>query len=114
MNKKIFNISTELCVDIKTILRSEIIAKTGKSYQGLLTRNTEEHFTFTETVPQNDGRRNPHVFVGKYITVTRRDDGTYRLNFRPMPTGKGFTVEKYALGVFNEICMALEGLVEEE
>jgi hypothetical protein len=27
---------------------------------------------------------------------------------------EGFRVERYALGVYNEISMALEGLVEEE
>ena len=31
-----------------------------------------------------------------------------------MKAGKGFTVEKYALGVYNELCTALFGLVEEE
>jgi hypothetical protein len=25
----------------------------------------------------------------------------------------GFSVEQYALGVYNELCMALEGLIEE-
>ena len=31
-----------------------------------------------------------------------------------LKTGIGFRLERYALGVYNEICMALEGLVEEE
>ena len=30
-----------------------------------------------------------------------------------MPAGDGFSVERYALGVYNELCMALTGLVEE-
>ena len=112
---------THLCVDLKTQLRTDSRMKDGKDYPGVLRRDVEcddflyeEHFTFTETLPQTDGKRNPHVFRGQYITITRRDDGTYRPNFRPMPTGKGFTVERYALGVYNELCMALEGLVEEE
>lgn len=58
-------------------------------------------------------KRNPHVFNGKIISVTRRDDGSYRLNFKPLKTGDGFKVERYALGVYNEICMALEGLIGE-
>ena len=28
--------------------------------------------------------------------------------------GDDFTLERYALGVYNELCMALGGLVEEE
>ena len=114
MKKKNFNINTELCVDLKTMLRSDMIAKTGKSYQGLLNRNTEEHFTFIETEVPKPEKRNPQVFRGEYITITCREDGTYRPNFRPMPTGKDFTVVKYALGVANELLWALEGLVGEE
>ena len=59
-------------------------------------------------------KRNPRVFDGRYISVTRKDDGSYRLNFKQLRTGYGFSVERFALGVYNEICIALEGLVEEE
>lgn len=111
--KKIIFKSTELCVDLKTILRSDRITEIGKSYQGVLTRNTEEQFTFVETVPQTAGKRNPHVFDGKYITVTRRDNGSLRLNFKELPKGADFNLERFALGVYNELCMALYGLVEE-
>ena len=41
-------------------------------------------------------------------------DGTYRPNFRPMPIGKDFNVERYAAGVANELLWALEGLVGED
>ena len=94
--------------------------KTGKDYQGVLRRDVEcdefrwdEHFTFVETLPWNT-RRNPRVYNGKYISVTRRPDGTLRLNFKPLKVDDGFSVERLALGVYNEICMALEGLIEEE
>ena len=43
----------------------------------------------------------------------RCDDGTLRLNFRPLKTDGHFSVERYALAVYNEICMALYGLVED-
>ena len=43
----------------------------------------------------------------------RCDDGTLRLNFRPLKTDGHFSVERYALAVYNEICMALSGLVED-
>jgi hypothetical protein len=111
--KKVFNKSTELCVDLKTILRSDCITEISKSYQGVLTRDNEEQFTFLESVPQTAGKRNLHVFDGKFITVTRRDDGSLRPNFKPMKVDKNFSVYRYALGVYNEICLALEGLVEE-
>lgn len=112
--------NTHLCVDVKTLLRSDRTMKAGKEYPGVLRRDVEidefrynEIFTFVETVPQTAGKRNPHVFDGKYITVTRRADGSLRLNFKELKTGEGFSLEGYALGVYNEICMALYGLVEE-
>jgi hypothetical protein len=53
------------------------------------------------------------LFSGRYITLTRREDGSLRANFRPLKTDKDFSVERFALAVYNELCMALGGLVEE-
>ena len=110
--------NTELAVNLKTILRSDRKMKTGKEYLGVLRRDVDceefrydEHFTFVETQPWTE-KRNPRVFRGKYITVTRRSDGTLRLNFRPVKMDRGFSVVRYALGVSNEVMWALEGLVE--
>ena len=116
-----WNSNTALCVDVKTLLRSDLIMKDGKEYKGVMRRDVDvdefrcdEHFTFVETLPQMQGKRNPHVFCGKYITVTRRDDGTLRPNFKPLPNdGRTFNLERYALGVYNELLWALGGLVEE-
>ena len=108
--------NTELSVDLKTILRSDRRLKAGKDYQGILRRDVEseefyydEHYTFVETLPWSS-KRNPHLFRGKYITVTRRDDGSLRLNFRPVKMDEGFSLERYAIGVSNELLWALEGL----
>ena len=110
--------NTELSVDLKTILRSDRRLQPGKDYHGILRRDVDseefrydEHFTFVETLPWTT-KRNPHVFRGKYISITRRDDGSLRLNFRPLKIDADFGVYRYALGVFNELLWALEGLVE--
>lgn len=118
-----WNRNTELSVDLKTLLRSDERMVTGKAYQGVLRRDADAeveeyrsfdpHFTFTETVPPTAAKRNPHVFEGEFITVTRRDDGSLRLNFKELKTGDDFNLERYALGVYNEICLALAGLIEE-
>lgn len=115
--------NTELSVDLKTLLRSDERMRIGKGYTGVLRldaeaeveeyRSYDPHFTFTETVPPTAAKRNPHLFDGEYITVTRRDDGSLRLNFKELKTGEDFNPERYALGVYNEICMALAGLIEE-
>ena len=51
---------------------------------------------------------------GKYISVTRRADGSYHPNFKPMKVGEGFSVARYASNVANELLWALEGLVGKE
>ena len=111
----------ELCIDLKTKLQNDVLMKPGKDYLGLLRREipSEEfgfdngRYSFVETLHSTAGKRNPHVFEGDYITVTCRADGSLRLNFKNLDTGTGFNVERYALGVYNELCIALEGLVEE-
>ena len=118
-----WNRNTDLAVDLKTILHSDTCVKTGRDYQGVLCldheadidefRCRDPHYTFIETVPPAPRKRNPHVFKGKYITVTRNVKGKLRLNFRPPRIEPGFSVEKYAIGVSNELLWALEGLIEE-
>ena len=116
-----WNKNTELCMDVTTFLRSDSRMKAGKDYHGVLRRhviyedfNYNEEMTFVETVSQKTVKRNPQVFHGEYITVTRRDDGSYSPNFRPIHTGPGFNVEHYASSVANELLWALGGLVGEE
>lgn len=114
--------NTELDCDVKTLLRSDKRMLVNKEYPGILCLDSEAdidefrcrdpHITFIEVVRPTAGKRNPHVFAGQFITVTRRDDGSLRPNFKPMP--KGMSVDDYALGVANEIREALKGLVEEE
>ena len=117
--KKVFNHNTHLGVNVKTVLNNDRVMKTGKDYQGVLRRDVEceeflydEHFTFVETLPWSM-KRNPRVYNGRYISVTRQDNGNLRPNFKPMKMGDDFTLERYALGVYNELCIALGGLVEE-
>ena len=104
---------TELGVDLKLLTREPGRMPVGAMIDGAIAHDGEDHFSFTETLPSTNGKRNPHVFRGKYITITRRDDGTLRLNFRPLRQGPGFNLERYATGVSNEILWALQGYVEE-
>ena len=115
---QVWNPNTHLSVDLKTLLRSDSKMKAGKDYQGILRRDEicedfryDEHFTFVETVPKTVEKRNPQVYVGEFITITRRDNGTYRPNFRPMKVDTDFSVEKYATGVANELLWAFESLI---
>ena len=107
--------NTELCSDIKTYLCLDRIAKIGKVYKGLLRRDSDEHFSFFECSPSaNAIIRNPHVFEGKYINVTRRmKDGHIRFNFKEVDFGGRFNPMSFAIGVMKEIIMAFKCLGEE-
>lgn len=119
---KDWNRNTDLAVDLKTVLHSDRYMKTGKDYQGVLRRDhgadiedfrcRDAHYTFVETVPTSAGKRNPQVFVGEYITITRREDGSLRPNFKSMKMDGDFNAARYAVGVSNELLWALEGLLE--
>ena len=116
-----WHVNTDLGCDVKTFLRSDRRLQTDKGYLGVLRLDSEAeidefccrdpHMTFIETIPMMAGKRNPHVYVGEYITITRRDDGSLRPNFKPMPVG--MSVDNYAFEVYDELRQALKGLVEE-
>ena len=122
-NHEGWNRNTELGCDVKTILRSDRKMKVGKTYRGVLTRDYDRvvddilyldaHYTFVETLPSTNGKRNPRLFEGRYITITRREDGSLNLNFKSLKVEDGFSVDGYALGVMGELRQALGGLVEE-
>ena len=108
-----WNINTDLCVDVKTFLRNDRITQLSKDYAGVLTRDGEDCYTFTEsTFPSTVERRNVHLYEGNHITVTKRLNGSIRLNFKKLKIGTNFSVGNYALEVADEIREALGGLVE--
>ena len=71
-------------------------------------RNTELGCD-VKTILRSNGKRNPQVFNGKLIIVTRCDDGSLNLNFKSLKVEAGFTVDDHALGVCNELRQALGG-----
>ena len=115
--------NTDLSVNLKTILHSDRKMKPCKDYQGVLRLDAEgtveeflsrdAHYTFVETLPWTS-KRNPRLFNGKYISITRRPDGSLRPNFKPLKVTKGFSVERYTFKVYLELHKALKGLVGNE
>ena len=121
--------NTELCVDLKTILLNDPVMKMNMAYPGTLVKDGEEHFLFTsdawmqkavdkvlseenivgwdDAVTSKPEKRNEHIFKGKYINMTVRDDGTPRLNFREVNWTAGFNIFSYAMGVMDEVTKAL-------
>ncbi len=105
--------NVNLCVTLKTHLFSSVLLTLNHPYTGVLRRNGLDHFDFVETLRICSCKRNPHVFSGHYITITRRDDGSYRPNLRAMKDCHSLnSAEEYATGVYKELIKALSGLVE--
>lgn len=106
--------NTELNVDLKLLTQKPGRMPVGAYLNGVIAHDKEDRYVFTEMPLQAARRRNPQVFNGRYITVTQRRNGTYRVNMKPVEIGGGFDVDGYALGVCNELLLALGCLVGEK
>ncbi len=113
-------VNTELDLTVKTLLCHDAALKPGKEYLGLLRKDVEadeylydQHLTFIEVERPDREKRNPRVFNGQYITITRWPDGSYRTNLKPVVISDGFDIVGYATSVGNELMWGLEGLVGE-
>ncbi|MBQ4450521.1 MAG: hypothetical protein II900_08855 [Prevotella sp.] len=49
----------------------------------------------------------PTFFV-KHITITRKDDGTYRLNFKPLKMDADYSVDIFAIEVCEDIIIEVK------
>ena len=109
-----------LCINLDILLQTDSLLRDRKRYLGLLRRklpsegNTYgDQYEFEEMkVPLTVCHRNVHLFIGQYVTLTCRPNGSLRLNFKNLKTDTDFCVETYCLEVSNEIRMALKGLIE--
>lgn len=112
--------NTLIGVDVKTRLQIDGLMLPGKEYRGILRRDLtnspeciyDEHLTFIESLPSS-GKRNPKVFEGQYLSITRREDGSPRVNVKKINVYKGFSAEAYAFELANELVEGLEIFVEE-
>ena len=101
-----------LCVDLTTHLHADPLPRMCKCYAGTLRRDGYDQYSFMEASTPATPARNPYVFRGQYINVTRSCQGEYRPNFRPMPKVANATdLKHYAWGVFRELRLAFEGVL---
>ena len=104
-----------LCIDVKTLLQSDPLARIGKTYRGCFVVDDEFNATFVEEAPRERVKRNLRLFDGEFITLTYRlSDGHVRLNFKEIALKGRGNIDAYAIGVMDEIRKALSGLVEKE
>ena len=97
-------------MDVKTLLRTDGATKVGKNYRGVLMRDGEDHYTFLESLPATV-KRNPHVYRGKRINVSRADDGTLYPTFNRPGYTEDFTFRDFCREAAEELIM-VTGLIE--
>lgn len=104
--------NTILCIDLKTFLQEDALLKIGKSYRGSLKLDGDYHAAFVESHrSSSDGKRNPRIYDGDYISVTLQEDGSPRMYFKAVKAKDLSNVDGLAIAVCNEIREALSGFV---
>ena len=101
--------NTELDVDLKLVTQKQGRMELGEYLDGMITRDGEDHFTFVEndTEQRKAERRNPSIYMGQWINVKRRADGTVYPTFkRTKGIGAG-KLGDYAVNTTCELLMVV-------
>lgn len=101
--------NTELGVDLKLVTQKQGRMELGEYRDGMITRDGEDHFTFVEnaTEQRKAERRNPTIYMGQWINVKRRADGTVYPTFkRTKHIGAG-KLGDYAVSTTCELLMVV-------
>ncbi len=99
--------NTELGVDLKLVRQEQGRMELGKMLHGMLVRDGEDHFNFTEdtTERRKAERRNPSIYEGRRINVKRRDDGTVYPTFKRTKSLGAGEFADYAVSTAYELLM---------
>lgn len=98
--------NTELDVDLKLVTQEQGRMELGEYLDGMITRDGEDHYTFVEnaTEERKATRRNPSIYMGQWINVKRRADGTVYPTFKRT---KGIGAGKLGDYAVNTTCELL-------
>ena len=97
--------NTNLCVDLKTVMQKDALLVEGQCYNGILTRDSDTHYRFEETIRKGRRPRNPKLFDGKHISMVRKANGQYQIHMKTMKSN--IDRKNYAFEVYCEIFSAL-------
>ena len=102
--------NTLLCVDLKTIMQDDALPCPGRTYRGVLTRDAEHHYLFEEEAHASGRihRLNPKLYVGRHLSLVRRQDGRYQLHCRAFKADALGNRNELASKIFSELVEALQ------
>lgn len=101
--------NTELGVDLKLVTQEQGRMELGEYLDGMITRDGEDHFTFVEndTEQRKAERRNPSIYMGQWINVKRRADGTVYPTFKRTKSIGAGKLGDYAVSTTCELLMVV-------
>ena len=106
---------TELGIDLKLITRQPGRMPVGAFLDGMITHDDEYHFIFIQNAFKKKKvvvtQRNPHVDVGHFINVNRKDDGTLYPTFNRPRFTDDFTFQDFCRKASEEL-LVVAGLLE--
>ena len=108
---------THLCVDLKLITHQQGRIPVGAYLDGIITRNGEDTFLFTEkdsVKKVKTVQRNPVIFAGGCVNVHLLADGTKRLEFNRPRFYSDFTFRDFCLAAAQELVTIARLLGEED
>lgn len=100
--------NTNLCVDLKTVLQRDALLFEGQPYNGVLTRDSSDHYLFEEAARGVRHPRNPKLFDGEYISLVHMQNGRYQFHMRTINVEAVRNNEELALKVYNELLNAFK------
>lgn len=95
-----------LCIDLKTVMQNTVLLEKGQCYTGILTCENETLYRFEETLHKPRAARNPKLFDGNFVSMTRMMNGKYKIHLKTME--KNIDHDKFAFNVYSEIIDALK------
>ncbi|MDO4496744.1 MAG: hypothetical protein Q4B58_02760 [Bacteroidales bacterium] len=81
---------------------------------GIISMNNKGEIRFEEDARKGSTHweRNPRLYEGKTINMTRRKDGSLRFQFKKVNTeAEDFKAEDYAFRVYTELTQALKNII---
>ena len=101
--------NTNLCIDLKTIMQEDALLKPGKSYRGVLSRTSEDHYLFEEAAPMTRHiHRNPKLFNGRYVSLVHMQNGKYQVHMRTIDASTTLDGKDLAFQVYSELLDAFD------
>lgn len=100
--------NTNLCVDLKTVMQHDVLLVEGHCYNGILTRDAEDHYCFEETIRKGRPPRNPKLFDGDFISLVRMQNGKYQCHLKTFDPSASGDCKELAFKVYAEMINAFK------